>query len=274
MQLLAGKKGIIMGVVNEYSIATGITRSLTSLGAKIGFSYLPDKDGRDRMRKRIERVAEQYGVEFIQGCDVTRDDDIIEFYKKVGEHFGDIDFVVHSIAFAPVEDIRCPTVQASREGFRLAMDISAYSLIPVAREASKLMTNGGSITSLSYFGGEKVVSGYNMMGICKAALEMTTRYLAHDLGSQRIRVNAISAGPVKTLAASAIGDFSQMLALNANVAPLKRNITTDEVGNACAYLASDLSTATTGEIMHVDCGYNIMGSPLLKEPKPTSIPET
>jgi enoyl-[acyl-carrier protein] reductase I len=261
MGLFTGKKGIIMGVVNEYSIAAGIAKTLAEHGATIGFSHLPDKDGRDRMAKRVQRVAEPLGVSFIRPCDVAVDEDVTRFFAEVREHFGTIDFLVHSIAFAPLDDIRCPTLDATREGFRVAMDISVYSFIAVAREASKLMEAGSSMVTLSYFGGEKVVGGYNMMGVCKSALEMTTRYLAHDLGPRHIRVNAVSSGPIRTLAASAVGDFSDMLGLNAAVAPMGRNVSTEEVGKAAAYLLSDLSSATTGEILHVDCGYHIMGSP-------------
>jgi enoyl-[acyl-carrier protein] reductase I len=261
MGLFAGKKGVIMGVVNEYSIAAGIAKVLHAEGAKLGFSHLPDKDGRDRMAKRVQRVAEPLGVSFVRPCDVGHDSDIASFYAEVKKEFGTIDFMVHSIAFANIDDIRGPTLNCSRDGFKLAMDISCYSWIATAREASKLMNDGGSMVTMTYVGGERVVGGYNMMGLCKAALEMATQYLAFDLGPKNIRVNAVSAGPVKTLAASAVGDFSQMLGLNAAVAPIGRNITPEEVGKSCAYLLSDLSSATTGEILHVDCGYNIMGSP-------------
>lgn len=261
MGLFSGKKGIIMGVVNEYSIATGIAKMLHKEGASLGFSHLPDKDGRDRMAKRVQRVAEPLGVSFVRPCDVSVDADIPAFFAEVKDAFGQIDFVVHSIAFASLDDLRGGTIDCSRDGFKLAMDISVYSFIAVAREAQKLMPDGGSLVTLSYFGGEKVVGGYNMMGVCKAALEMATRYLAYDLGPRNIRCNAVSAGPIKTLAASAVGDFSQMLGLNAAVAPLGRNITTEDVGKACAYLLSDLATAVTGEVLHVDGGYHVMGSP-------------
>ncbi len=261
MGLFTGKKGIIMGVVNEFSIAAGIAKTLHAEGATLGLSHLPDKDGRDRMAKRVQRVSDPLDVTFIKPCDVTLDGDIQRFFEEVKEHFGSIDFLVHSIAFAPLDDIRCPTLEATREGFKVAMDISVYSFIAVAREASKLMAPGSSIVTLSYFGGEKVIGGYNLMGVCKSALEMSTRYLAHDLGPRHIRVNAVSSGPIRTMAASAVGDFSDMLGLNAAVAPMGRNVSSEEVGKAAAYLLSDLSSATTGEILHVDCGYHIMGSP-------------
>ena len=261
MGLFAGKKGIIMGVVNEFSIATGVAQVLQAEGATLGFSHLPDKDGRDRMQKRVMRVAEPLGVRFMKPCDVTKDQDIDDFFAAVKAEFGAIDFLVHSIAFAPLEDLRCATVDCSREGFKTAMDISVYSFIATARAAARLMPDGGSMVTLSYFGGEKVVGGYNMMGVCKAALEMATRYLAFDLGPKNIRVNAISAGPIKTLAASAVGDFSQMLGLYAAVAPMGRNVSPAEVGKTSAYLLSGLASATTGEVLHVDGGYHMMGSP-------------
>lgn len=261
MGLFSGKRGIVMGVVNEYSIATGIAKFLHNEGAKLGFSHLPDKDERGRMAKRVQKVAEPLGVSFLRPCDVQHDQDITQFFDEVKKEFGTIDFLVHSIAFAPLEDIRCATLDASREGFKMAMDISVYSWIAVAREAAKLMPDGGSMVTLSYFGGEKVVGGYNMMGVCKSALDMATKYMAYDLGPKNIRVNAVSAGPIKTLAASAVGDFSEMLGLNAAVAPMGRNVTTEEVGKAAGFLLSDLASATTGEVMHVDGGYNIMGSP-------------
>ncbi|MCX6111388.1 MAG: enoyl-ACP reductase [Proteobacteria bacterium] len=260
MGLFSGKKGIIMGVVNDFSLATGIAKFLHAEGAQLGFSHLPDQDGKNRMAQRVQRVADPLGVSFVKPCDVSSDQQISEFFAAVQESFGQIDFLVHSIAFAPLEDIRCPTLEASRQGFHTAMDISVYSFIAVARAAAPLFAQGGAMVTLSYFGGEKVVHGYNMMGVCKAALEMTTRYLALDLGPKNIRVNAVSAGPIKTLASSAVGEFSKMLGLQADNAPLGRNITTLEVGKACAYLLSDLSSATTGEIMHVDGGFNIMSA--------------
>lgn len=261
MQLFQGKKGIIMGVANEHSLASGVAHFAHGQGAALGFSHLPDKEGRNNMERRVRRVTDPLETKFLHPCDVSSDADVDKFFGAVKEHFGEIDFLVHSIAFAPLEDIRCPTIQASRQGFLNAMDISVYSLISVARAAAKIMPQGGSIVTMSYFGAEKVVAGYNMMGICKAALEAAVKYLAYDLGPSKIRVNAVSAGPAKTLAASAVGDFSQMLGLNAAVAPMGRNITTEEVGKSTGFLLSDLSTATTGEILHVDCGYNIMGSP-------------
>ena len=261
MGLFTGKKGIVMGVANEYSIAAGISKVLHSEGATLGFSHLPDKEGRNRMEQRVRRVADPLGAKLVLPCDVTNDDEIVSFFKAVKENFGAIDFFVHSIAYAPLDDIRTPLIGASREGFRVAMDISVYSFVATARAAAEIMNPGGAMVTMSYFGGERVVDGYNLMGVCKAALESTTTYLANDLGPRNIRVNAVSAGPIKTLAASAVGEFSDMMKLNAAIAPMGRNVTTEEVGKTTAYLLSDLASATTGEILHVDCGYNIMGSP-------------
>lgn len=260
-KLFSGKKGVIMGVANERSLASGVASFLSAQGAELAFSHLPDKDGRDRNEKRVRQVTDGLNTKLVAPCDVSSNDDILAFFNKVGEAFGSIDFFVHSVAFAPVEDIRCPTVAASRAGFLTAMDISVYSFIATARAASELMTNGGSMVTMTYFGAEKVLAGYNMMGVCKAALEASVRYIANDLGPKNIRVNALSAGPVKTLAASAVGDFSSMLGMNAAIAPLGRNVTNDDVGRSTAMLLSDWASSVTGETLHVDCGYNIMGSP-------------
>jgi enoyl-[acyl-carrier protein] reductase I len=261
MGLFSGKKGVVMGVANEYSIATAVAKFLADEGATMAFSHLPDKEGRDRMLKRVQRVAEPLGVSFLRPCDVNSDDDIKQFFAEVQKDFGNIDFFVHSIAYAPLDDIRCATIDASREGFRVALDTSCYSFIATAREAAKLMPDGGSMVTMSYFGGEKVIGGYNLMGVAKAALEMATRYLAFDLGPKNIRVNAVSAGPIKTLASSAVGDFSAMLKLHGAIAPLGRNVTSEEVGKATGFLLSDLATSMTGDVLHVDGGYHIMGSP-------------
>lgn len=260
--LFTGKKGIIMGVANEHSLASGVAQFLKNEGAELGFSHLPDKEGGPaKMLRRVMRVAEPLGVTFVRPCDVTNDNDITRFFGEVKEQFGSIDFLVHSIAFAPLDDIRCSTVDASRAGFLQAMDISVYSFIATARAAAGLMNRGGSMATMTYYGGERVVGGYNLMGVCKAALEASTKYLAWDLGPKGIRVNAVSAGPVKTLAASAVGDFGDMLSLYEAVSPMGRNITSEEVGRSTGFLLSDLASATTGEILHVDCGYHVMGSP-------------
>jgi enoyl-[acyl-carrier protein] reductase I len=261
MGIFSGKRGVIMGVANEYSIASGVAKFLHQEGAQLAFSHLPDKDGRDRMRKRLERVAEPLQAKVLAPCDVTKDEDIDAFFGEVKKVFPTIDFFVHSIAYAPLEDIRCSTIDASRAGFLQAMEISVYSFVATARRAAALMPDGGSICTMTYYGGEKVVGGYNLMGVCKAALDSSITYLAYDLGPKNIRVNGLSAGPIKTLASSAVGEFSDMLKLNAAVAPMGRNITLEDVAKSAGYLLSDLSSATTGDILHVDFGYHIMGSP-------------
>jgi enoyl-[acyl-carrier protein] reductase I len=194
-------------------------------------------------------------------CDVQSDDDVARVFDLAQTTYGGLDFVLHSIAFAPIDDLKRPFVQASREGFKTAMDISVYSLAIVARHAARVMPSGGAITTLTYFGGERVVPGYNMMGVCKAALDAAVKYLAYDLGPQKIRVNGLSAGPVKTLAASAVGDSDKLAGLYEMTAPLERNITREEVGAAGMFLLSDLASGISGEILHVDCGYHAMGSP-------------
>ncbi len=261
MGLFTGKKGVVMGVANDHSLAWAIARALHREGAEIGFNHLPDKEGRNRMEKRLRTLAEPIGSKLMAACDVTDDAQIKDFFGKVREIYGTIDFFVHSIAFAPLDDIRGRTLDCTREGFRIGMDISVYSFLATARAAAELMPNGGSMLAMSYFGGEKVVGGYNMMGVCKAALDMAIRYAAFDLGPKNVRVNGLSAGPVRTLAASAVGEFQEMMKLYDAVSPMGRNITPEEVGNAAAYLLSGMSSATTGEIHHVDCGYHVMGSP-------------
>ncbi len=258
MGLFTGKKGVIMGVANERSIAAGIAGFIHSEGGEIAYSHLPDDNG--RMEKRVRRAIEFTEPRIVLPCDVGRDEDIANFFNAVQEAYGSIDFFVHSIAFAPKDDIRGSTIDVSREGFRVALDASCYSFIATARAAAQIMNPGGAMLTLSYYGGEKVCAGYNLMGIAKAALECTVKYLAYDLGPQNIRVNAVSAGPIKTLAASAVGDFSQMLGLNAGIAPLGRTVTTEEVGKTAGFLLSHYSSGTTGENIHVDGGYSIMGN--------------
>ncbi len=261
MGLFDGKVGVILGVANEFSIAWQIAKYLHEQGAELAFNHLPDRDEKKRMERRVRKLAEPIGAKVIHPCDVSKDEDIAEFFSVVRQTYPQIDFLVHSIAFAPREDLQCPTLMASREGFKVAMDISAYSLIAVTRAAAEFMRDGGAVLTMTYYGGEKVVPGYNLMGLCKATLECAVRYLAYDLGPRNIRVNAISAGPMKTLAASAVGDFDEMLGLHRSVAPLGRNVRPEELGKAAAFLLSDLSSAVTGEVLHVDCGYNIMGAP-------------
>lgn len=257
MGLLSGKKGMILGVANDHSLAWAIAERLLAEGADLGFTHLPG----EKMERRVRKLAEPAGAKLITPCDVQKDEDVQRTFEQAREVYGTLDFVLHSIAWAPLEDIRCPYVESSRKGFLMAMDISVYSLVAVTRGAVPLMPEGGAVCTLTYFGGEKVVPGYNLMGVCKAALDQTVKYLAFDLGPKKIRVNAISSGPVKTLAASAVGDFDQMLGLHSAVAPLGRNVEREELGKAGLFLLSDLSTAVTGEILHVDAGYNIMGAP-------------
>jgi enoyl-[acyl-carrier protein] reductase I len=257
MGLFTGKKGLVLGVVNDFSIAWAISQKLLAEGADIGYTHMPG----EKMERRVRKLVEPTGTKFITPCDVQNDDDIAAAFQRAGETYGSLDFVLHSIAFAPIEDLRRPFVESSRDGFKTAMDVSVYSLAAVARHAAPLMTQGGAIATLTYFGGERVVAGYNMMGVCKAALDASVRYLAYDLGPKAIRVNAISAGPVKTLAASAVGEADKLAGLYEAVSPLGRNIDREEVGKAGMFILSDLASGITGEVLHVDCGYNVMGSP-------------
>jgi enoyl-[acyl-carrier protein] reductase I len=257
MGLFTGKTGLVLGIANDFSIAWAITQKLLAEGAEIGFTHLPG----DKMERRVRKLTDPLGAKMLVSCDVSKDEDIARTFEVARNTYGSLDFVLHSIAFAPLEDLKCPFVKASREGFKTAMDISVYSLAAVSRHAAESMPNGGAIETLTYFGGERVVSGYNLMGVCKAALDAAVRYLAFDLGPQKIRVNAVSAGPVKTLAASAVGDSDKLAGLYEAVSPLGRNITREEVGSAGMFLLSDLASGITGEILHVDCGYNVMGSP-------------
>lgn len=257
MGLFSGKKGLVLGVANDFSIAWAISQKLLAEGADIGYTHLPG----DKMERRVRKVVDPTGAKLVTPCDVQKDEDVARVFAEARQTYGALDFVLHSIAFAPIEDIKRNFVQASREGFKTAMDISVYSLAIVARHAAESMPNGGSIATLTYFGGERVVSGYNLMGVCKAALDASVRYLAYDLGPKRIRVNALSAGPVKTLAASAVGDADKLAGLYEAVSPMQRNISREEVGSAGMFLLSDLASGITGEILHVDCGYNVMGSP-------------
>lgn len=263
MKLLDGKKGIIMGIANDRSIASSIAKSFHLEGAELGFSYLPDTGDRERNKQRLLQVTEDLNPKLIHPCDVTKDADIEAFFQQVKEQMGGIDFLVHSIAFAPTNDLKKDTVQCSREGFQNAMDISVYSFLKAANHASELMVDGGSICAMTYYGGEKVMPGYNLMGLCKAALDTSVKYAAYELGKKNIRVNAISAGPIKTLAASAVGDFKNMLGMYESISPMGRNVDGNDVAHAAAFLLSDMSKLITGEIMHVDAGFNIMGGTVL-----------
>ena len=256
MKLLEGKKALIFGLANKNSIAWGITEAFHQHGAEIGISY-----GIPQLERRVMPLAESVGAKFVTKCDVAADEEIEETFKTAVSHFGTLDILVHSVAYAPSSELEGRFVNTSREGFRVALDISAYSLIALARAAAPLMTNGGSIISMTYYGSEKVVPHYNVMGVAKAALEANTRYLAADLGPQNIRVNAISAGPIKTLAAAGIAGFRKMLSYVEPRAPLRRNVDQNEVGQTALWLCSDLSSGVTGEVVYVDAGYHILGMP-------------
>jgi len=264
MGLFTGKKGLILGVANDWSIAWFIAKAIMDEGGVCGFSHLPDKpeDERKKNRGRVAKCTDQYpqATKFLMPLDVQKDEDIAAIVAKAKEEFGQIDFLLHSIAFATLDDIKKETIACSREGFKLAMDISAYSLLAVCNAAKEIMSPQSSILTLTYFGGERIVAGYNIMGVCKATLDACMKYAAYELGPRGVRVNALSAGPLKTLASSAVG-AKGMEGLYAAVAPLGRNVTHEEVGRIGAFLLSDASSGITAEILHVDGGYNAMGSP-------------
>ena len=251
---LSGKTAVVFGLANKRSIAWGIAQKLHAAGATLAICYQ-----NERMKLEAEGlISELPGASGFQ-CDVSNDQDIDSLFATLKEKYSKLDILVHAVAYAPPADLKGEFINTSRDGFRIAMDVSVYSLIAVSRAAAPLMTGGGSIMTLSYYAAEKVVPNYNVMALAKAALECNTRYLAFSLGPKNIRVNAISAGPIKTLAARGVGDLSEMMRSHAERAPLKRNVDQLEVGGAALFLASDLSSAITGEVMYVDCGYNIMG---------------
>ena len=255
MSLLAGKTGIVFGVANKRSIAWSIAQAWAKAGAQLAFTYQGE-----RVKENVEELAGTFGADtLIMPCDVTKDEDIANVFKTVGEKFGKLNLLLHSVAFAPKDALEGQFVNTSREAFRVAHDVSAYSLVALARGAAPLMTDGGSMIAMSYYGAEKVVPHYNVMGVAKAALEASTRYLAYDLGPQKIRVNCISAGPVNTLAARGISGFGEMIKIYEQRSPLKRNVTNDELGATGTFLASDGAAAITGQVIYVDCGYQIMG---------------
>jgi len=263
MGLFEGKKGLILGVANDHSIAWSIAQFAMSEGAVCGFTHLPDRpdDERQRNRRRVALLTKKCeAAKFLVPLDARNDDHIAALMSRAAKEFGQIDFLLHSIAFAVLDDLKGDTIDTSREGFLQAMEISAYSLIAVARAAKPIMASPGSILTMTYFGGEKAVPGYNVMGVCKAALDSIVKYLAYDLGPQGVRVNAVSAGPLRTLAGRGAG-VDDMLTLYEKMSPLGRNITHEEVGRTGGYLLSDMSDGITGEILHLDGGYNIMGSP-------------
>jgi enoyl-[acyl-carrier protein] reductase I len=255
MSTLAGKCGIVFGVANKRSIAWAIAQAWSRAGAKLAFTYQGE-----RVKDNVMELAGAFGEDtLILPCDVTKDDQIDHVFKTVGESFGKLDLLLHSVAFAPKDALEGRFLNTSREAFRIAQDVSAYSLVALARAAAPLMTEGGSILGMSYYGAEKVVPHYNVMGVAKASLEACTRYLAYDLGPSKIRVNCISAGPVNTLAARGIAGFVEMLKHYEAHAPLKRNVTSEEIGATGLFLASDGAAAITGQVLYVDCGYQIMG---------------
>jgi enoyl-[acyl-carrier protein] reductase I len=252
--MLKDKIGIVLGVANHRSIAWACAQACAEAGAKLAFTYQGE-----RIKENVEKLAGKIEDSLVVGCDVTNQNEVEQAFAAVKEKFGRLDFVIHSIAFAPREALEGEFVETTREAFLTALEISTYSLTQVSRAALPLMTDGGSIITMTYYGAEKVVQSYNVMGVAKAALEASTRYLAEDLGKHNIRVNAISAGPINTLSARGVKGMGSLLATIAERAPLRRNVEAREVGNTALFLVSDLSSAITGETIYVDCGYNILG---------------
>ena len=252
--LMAGKRGLIMGLANEKSLAWGIAKALHAQGAELAFSYVGES-----LERRVRPLAAELGSDFLLSCDVSDMASIDSCFAGLAERWPTIDFVVHAIGFSDKNELRGKYVDTSLDNFLLTLNVSAYSLVAVTKRAVPMMADGGSILTLSYYGAEKVIPHYNVMGVAKAALETSVKYLAMDLGPQNIRVNAISAGPIKTLAASGIGDFRYILKWNELNSPLRRNVTIEDVGGAGLYLLSDLASGVTGEIHHVDAGYNVIG---------------
>lgn len=253
-EFLKGKRGLVMGVANDRSIAWGIASMAAESGAELAFTYQGDA-----LKKRVEPLAEKIGASIVVPCDVTDEASVDAAFKTIEDEWGELDFVVHAIAFSDKNELDGLYMDTSRENFTRTMDISVYSFTAVAQRAAPLMKEGGSLITLTYYGAEQVMPHYNVMGVAKAALECSVRYLAADLGPKNIRVNAISAGPIKTLAASGIGDFRHILKWNELNAPLKRNVTTEDVGRAGLFLLSELGSGVTGEVMHVDAGYHTVG---------------
>ena len=259
--LLAGKRGLIFGLANSHSIAWGIAKACAAEGAALAFTYQGDQ-----LKKRVEPLAAEIGGLVVGHCDVTDATTIDAVFAELAKHWGRIDFVVHAIGFSDKRQLSGRYVELTLDNFLMTMNISCYSLTAIAQRAEKLMSAGGAIITLTYYGAEKVMPNYNVMGVAKAALEASVRYLAADLGKTGIRVNAISAGPIKTLAASGIDDFRYILKWNEYNAPLRRTVTPEEVGNAALYLVSDLGRAVTGEVLHVDAGYHVVGMKAVDAP--------
>lgn len=255
MSQLTGKLGVVFGVANKRSIAWAIAQAWHKAGAKLAFTYQGE-----RLKENVEDLVGAFGPDtLLMPCDVTKDEDIDRVFAELGQKFGKLDLLLHSVAFAPKDALEGRFVNTSREAFRVSHDVSAYSLVALSRAAAPLMKDGGSIVAMSYYGAEKVVPHYNVMGVAKAALEASTRYLAYDLGPQKIRVNCISAGPMNTLAARGIAGFLDMMKHYEAHSPLKRNVTPEELGATGTFLASDGAAAITGQVLYVDCGYQIMG---------------
>jgi len=255
MGILSGKKALIVGVASKHSIAYGIAEAFAREGAELAFTYQNEK-----LQSRVEKFAEQWGSTLTLPCDVASDEQIENVFTELNKHWDNIDIIIHAVGFAPANELNGNYVDVTtREGFKIAHDISSYSFVALAKGARKMMHEGSSLLTLSYLGAERVLQNYNVMGLAKASLEANVRYMAASLGEEGIRVNAISAGPIKTLAASGIASFRRMLNENAKRAPLRRNVTTTEVGNAAAFLSSDLASGITGEILYVDAGANING---------------
>lgn len=256
MGLFSGKTGLVMGVANDRSIAWAMSQALYAEGAELAFTHLPGPSS----ERRVMKLVEPHAPKVVLPCDVQKDADIARVMASVREVYGRLDFLIHSIAFAPPQELKKPYVEVSREAWHLAMDISAYSLVACCREAAPIMPEGATVLTISYLGGERVMPGYNMMGVCKAALEHSVRYLAWDLGrTKKIRVNAISAGPMRTLSSAGIADFDQMQEHCAQKSCLHRNVEFEELGTSALYLLSHLSGGLTGETIHIDCGYSIVG---------------
>ena len=255
MGILSGKKALIVGVASKHSIAYGIAEAFAREGAELAFTYQNEK-----LQSRVEKFAEQWGSTITLPCDVASDEEIENVFTELNKHWDNIDIIIHAVGFAPAHELNGNYVDVTtREGFKIAHDISSYSFVALAKGARKMMHEGSSLLTLSYLGAERVLQNYNVMGLAKASLEANVRYMAASLGEEGIRVNAISAGPIKTLAASGIASFRRMLNENAKRAPLRRNVTTIEVGNAAAFMSSDLASGITGEILYVDAGANING---------------
>ena len=258
--LMKGKRGLIMGVANQRSIAWGIAQACADAGAELAFTYQGEA-----LERRVKPLADSIDANLVLPCDVTDEASMDAVFDTLKQQWGELDFVVHAIAFADKDELTGRYVDTSPGNFAMSLNISCYSFTAVANRAEKLMPNGGSLLTLSYFGAEKVIPHYNVMGVAKAALEASVRYLAADLGKQNIRVNSISAGPIKTLAAAGIGGLRMMLKWNEENAPMRKNVTTEEVGNSALYLLSDLSTGVTGENHHVDAGYNAIGMRMISD---------